>query len=93
MTWRQFQTTWVLDNQPAVSAAHKVNRENSSAQLSTAGSSLVCEERGPGDGAVLIGMTKGELAVIVYSSPMTRNRPELPGFYRLFETVNPVVAQ
>ena len=32
-------------------------------------------------------------AVTVYSPPMTGNRPELPGSYRGFETVNPVVAQ
>jgi hypothetical protein len=40
-----------------------------------------------GDGPVV------EVAVTVYSPPMTGNRPELPGSYRGFEVVNPVVAQ
>jgi len=39
------------------------------------------------------GMVTGGLAVTVYSPPMTGNRPELPGSYRGFEIVNPVVAQ
>jgi hypothetical protein len=38
-------------------------------------------------------MVTGGLAVTVYSPPMTGNRPELPGSYRGFEIVNPVVAQ
>ena len=33
------------------------------------------------------------LEVTAYSAPMTGNRPELPGSYRSFEMVNPVVAQ
>jgi hypothetical protein len=38
-------------------------------------------------------MVTGGLAVTVYSPPMTGSRPELPGFNRGFEMVNPVVAQ
>jgi hypothetical protein len=39
------------------------------------------------------GTVTGGPAVTVYSPPMTRNRPELPGCHWGFETVNPVVAQ
>ena len=41
----------------------------------------------------LDGMVTGGLVVTVYSPPMTGNRPELPGFYRTLDKVNPVVAQ
>jgi hypothetical protein len=62
-------------------------------QILPAPGSLVVSVARPWRRRCLGGMTIGGLAVTVYSPPMTGNRPELPGCYRGFEMVNPVVAQ
>jgi hypothetical protein len=44
-------------------------------------------------GSAIGGVVTGGRPVTVYSPPMTGNRPELPGYYRGFQKVNPVAAQ
>jgi hypothetical protein len=68
-------------------------------------SHLACSRRLPAPGSPWVrvarrwrrrylgGTVAGGPAVTVYSPPMTRNRPKLPGCHRGFEIINPVVAQ